>query len=146
GCLAFPFAVADDATLTALDSGFSTFIDDPGFPGFIRPLRYPVFDLTVAASFNLQSSIDPINILLPSRTFFNFSIGGQAPAIGSSFRSVYGQQVVLTPATTTQFPNGPSLAFNVSPRTTTASSDDPLYLTLQGPFTPSIAGAGTAGV
>lgn len=147
GCLSFPFAVGNDATLTALDTGFSTFIDDASFPGFVRAIRLPAFDLTLGGPIGVWAWLDPINVLVPSRTYFGLvPPGGSAAAIGSAFRTVYGQQVALTPSVSTAFPNGASLAFNVSPRRTVPSDDDPLYLTLQGPFTPSIAGSGSSGV
>jgi hypothetical protein len=142
GTVAFAVSIDGETSFAQLDACCRYFVDDTDFPvpGMLKALTYPVLDAG-ALALTLYASVDPVNPLVPSRSFFNFlqTPSSSAAAIPSGFRTVYGQTMSLTPSASPAYPAGPSLVFAVSPSRTTPSPSDPYYTTFHGPFSLALA-------
>lgn len=141
GALAFSITVEPGGE-DALDLCCLYLIDDTRWPtaGFLRPLRYPLFSLDSALT--LQARVDPLNPLLPERS--HLGIPTEASPLPSMFRTVYGQVALLTPVSTSAWPEGPRLVFGLRPNVPDAGPESDLYLCVEGSF--QVTAAGTTGV
>jgi hypothetical protein len=132
GCFVFALAlhhaqgeVAPD--LDRLDIGCRFFAAEATFPGsgLLTSWRYPIFNVA-APTLPLNASLDPLNPLASTRTYFAFT--GTGTPLASYFRTTLGYPVTLTPQ------DNARLVAATRPVTTTAAPGDPLYLIPQGDF------------
>lgn len=131
GCLTFTMALAQSGStdgtsdIDRMNAGLRYYYDDPENPGYLVSLRYRVFN-TAAQSINLAAALDPINALLPSRTFLGFA----AQSLATCFTNWVGLPVTFVAGST----GAPALVF--APYATTTSSDpaDPFCLVPFGSF------------
>jgi hypothetical protein len=131
GCLTFTMALAQggstDGTsdIDRMNVGLRYYYDDAENPGYLVSLRYRVFS-TAAQSINLGATLDPINALIPSRTFLGFP----EQSLATYFTNWVGLPVTFIASRT----GAPALVF--TPYATTTSSDpaDPFCLAPSGSF------------
>lgn len=134
---------APDTELGSLNAGMKFFyIDDTYQEGYLADLHYPFIDPSVEA-INFYPSLDPINPLIPQRTYFGFLPPGSAAPqqFPSYYRTWVGRQVNLTPKTG----GGAKLVFAPRPQYL-GDPSPPYYLTPCGAFVisiPSLTGGTT---
>jgi len=144
GCLTLTMALAQNGStdgtsdIDRMNAGLRYYYDDPENPGYLVSLRYRVFN-TAGQSINLGAALDPINALIPSRTFLGFA----AQSLATYFTNWVGLPVTFVASNT----GAPALVF--APYATTTSSDpaDPFCLVPSGSFglnVPSAPGGDSA--
>lgn len=131
GCLAFTMALAQsgatDGTsdIDRMDVGLRYCYDDAENPGYLVSLRYRVFS-TAAQSINLAAALDPINALIPSRSFLGFT----AQSLATFFTNWVGLPVTFNAGSS----GSPALVFAPNATTTSGDPADPFYLVPSGSF------------
>ena len=149
GCLRFQLDVdAAAKDLAKLDASFRIFYKESFFPStdadfFVGARRYPMFDENTSPAFTLFPTLDPLNHLDISRTYFSFVNPTQPAspptALPSAFRTTFGATVNLTARN-----HDSRLVFDVRPVSSKAARNDPYYLTPAGEFGASVAPAAVA--
>jgi hypothetical protein len=146
GCLTFSLTLDNSGAsslpdLDRLDVGHRYFADDGAWPGSgrVASWRYPIFDPASAPSLPLVATLDPLNPLLPNRTYFSFLNGGapSGPTLSSFYVTAMGYRLSLTPTLPddNNLDNVPRLVFQRRALTSPSQPSDPTYLTPAGLFT-----------
>lgn len=131
GCLTFTMAFAESGStdgtsdIDRMNVGLRYYYDDAENPGYLVSLRYRVFS-TATQAINLGAALDPINALIPSRTFLGFA----EQSLATYFTNWVGLPVTFVAGNS----GAPALVF--APYATTTSSDpaDPFCLAPSGSF------------
>jgi hypothetical protein len=138
GCLTFTMALAQSGStdgtsdIDRMNAGLRYYYDDAENPGYLVSLRYRVFN-TAAQSINLGAALDPINALIPSRTFLGFT----AQALATYFTNWVGVPVTFVAGSS----GAPALVFALYATTTSSDPADPFCLVPSGSFGLNVPGA-----
>lgn len=136
GCLKFGLDLQSNTPgipdFDKMDIGCRYYIDNEQYPGYLRSLRYPLFEAT-AVKLSLAVSLHPAHHFNPALSFFSLTKEGAAPSIWNSFyRTNMGQAIGFTPQPNARF------VFAVKPEQKNASPVNPYTLVPQGDFILSV--------
>ncbi|MFW0716548.1 hypothetical protein [Pedobacter sp. N23S346] len=132
GCLSFGVELQSNTPgfpdFDTMDIGCRYYIDNEDYTGYLRSLRYPVFEAT-ATKRSITGCLHPAHHFDPALSFFSLTPSGITQLAWKSFyRTNMGQRIDLAPQANARF------VFALKPQTKNISSSDPYTLVLQGDF------------